>query len=499
VSGTAATYDDLPYGSLAVRESHPARLAAVALLFGVEAPSPETARVLELGCAEGGNLLPMAVAAPGATFLGIDLSARQIDTGEARRAALGLTNVTLRVADVAAFDPGAGPFDYVVAHGLYSWVPEPVAEALLALIGRLLAPGGVAFVSYNTYPGWHLRGLVRDLLVRGTAGDGSPAEQIARARELLAFVTANARDRSPAYGEVLRDASSQFARYDDARLFHEWLEGDNRPVWFLDFAARASRHGLAPLADARLAAMPMGRVKPDVDDILSSRASGRLEKEQLLDVLRNRTFRQTLLVRAPAPGREEPDPAALDRLHFTTELEPVSGAGPGTSFKGPSGSLSTDNPHLVSALRALHEAVPRALPLAALSPGSADELRPALLRCVATGLVEARVGDVPCSAAAGDAPVASPFARAGTAEGPIVTSLAHHNVGLDPAVRLLLRELDGRPRSEVVRSLAESLVREGLLTTSDGKTPPEADARAAVAGRLDDALASLARLAMLVR
>ena len=150
----------------------------------------------------------MAVAAPGATFLGIDLSARQIETGEARRAALGLTNVTLRVADVAAFDAGAGTFDYVIAHGLYSWVPEPVAEAILALIGRLLAPGGVAFVSYNTYPGWHLRGLVRDLLVRNTAGAGSPAERIARARDLLGFVTANAQDRNRAYGGALRDASS---------------------------------------------------------------------------------------------------------------------------------------------------------------------------------------------------------------------------------------------------------------------------------------------------
>ena len=156
-----------------------------------------------------------------------------------------------------------------------------------------------------------------------------------------------------------------------------------------------------PLADARLAAMPMGRVKPEVDDLLSSRVSGRLEKEELLDVLRNRAFRQTLLVRAPAPGREEPDPAALDRLHFTTELVPVPGAGPGTSFKGPSGALSTDDPGLVSALRALHEAVPRALPLAALAPGSPEELRPALLRCVAAGLVEARAGDVPCAGGRG--------------------------------------------------------------------------------------------------
>ena len=253
-----------------------------------------------------------------------------------------------------------------------------------------------------------------------------------------------------------------------------------------------------PLADARLAAMPMGRVKPDVDDLLSSRVSGRLEKEELLDVLRNRAFRQTLLVRAPAPGREEPDPAALDDLHFTTELVPASGTGPGTSFKGPSGSLSTDDPHLVAALRALHEAAPRALPLAALAPASPEELRPALLRCVAAGLVEARAGDVPCSAAAGEAPLASPLARLEAATGPssprwrTATSSSTPPPPPPPRARR-------PPSGEVARSLAASLVREGLLTAPDGTAPSEADARAAVAEHLDDALASLARRALLVR
>lgn len=501
MSGRAETYDDLPYGSRAVRESHPAHLAAVARLFGVAAPSPESARVLELGCAEGGNLLPMAVGAPSAAFLGIDLSARQVEAGEARRTALGLSNVGLRVADVAEFDPGPGTFDYVVAHGLWSWVPEPVAEALLALVARALSPNGVAYVSYNTYPGWHLRGLVRDLLLRDTRAGADPAGRIARARELLVFAAANARDRSRAYGEILRDTLTQFSRHDDARLFHEWLEENNRPVWFRDFAAGAARHGLEPLADARLAAMPMGRVKPEVDDLLSSRAEGRLEKEELLDVLRNRSFRQTLLVRAPGPGREEPDPAALDGLLFTTELVPVPGDGPGTAFRGPSGSLSTDDPRLVSALRALSEAAPRALPLAALASPSApvDELRPGLLRCVAAGLVEARALEVPCAAAAGAAPLASPLARLEAAEGPLVTSLSHRNVELDPASRLLIAELDGRPREEVLTSFAHRLTAAGLVAGPDGAVPPEPEVREAVALRLDDALASLARRALLLR
>jgi methyltransferase-like protein len=245
--------------------------------------------------------------------------------------------------------------------------------------------------------------------------------------------------------------------------------------------------------------MPMGRVKPEVDDLLSSRAEGRLEKEELLDVLKNRSFRQTLLVRAPGPGREEPDPEALDGLRFTTELVPVPGDGPGTSFKGAAGSLSTDDPRLVAALCALSEAAPRALSLAALASASVEELRPALLRCVAAGLVEARAEEVPCAATAGAAPLASPLARLEATEGPLVTSLAHRNVELDPASRLLLAELDGRPREEVIESFAHRLTAAGLVAGPDGKVPPEAEVREAVALRLDDALASLARRALLLR
>jgi len=496
--GESSTYDDLPYGSQSIPETLPSRLAAIARLFGTEPPPPATARVLELGCAEGGNLLPMAVAAPGATFVGIDLSAKQIATGERVRASLGLGNVSLRVGDVAALGPGIGTFDYVLAHGLFSWIPAEAAESVLALIDHVLSPTGVAYVSYNTYPGWHLKGLVRDILLRGTRGIPFPAGRLAAARDLLGFVTANSGDRTATYGGALRDVLEQFSRFKDTYLFHEWLEPHNRAFWFLEFVEKAARHGLAPLADAHLGSMPMGRVKPDIDDLLSARASGRLEKEELLDVLRNRAFRQTLLVRAGGPGREEPDPAALDDLRFTTSLVPTTETGSGTTFRSPAATVTTDNPHLVASLRALHAAAPRTLGLSELAAGTPEELRPALLRCVALGLVEARLDEVPCCVSPGEAPVASPFARFEVEEGALVTSLAHRVVELDPASRLLLRELDGRPRDAVVRSLARRLVAEGLLRTAEGRAPSDGDADAAVAEGFDDALASLARLALLV-
>src|SRR6185503_4920215 len=105
------------------------------------------ARVIEIGCAAGGNLIPYAAAHPQARVVGIDLSQVQIDQGRARTRALGLDNVDLIAGDIARMDlAGLGQFDFVIAHGVYSWVPAEVQKALLSAFRRLLAPEGVAYM-----------------------------------------------------------------------------------------------------------------------------------------------------------------------------------------------------------------------------------------------------------------------------------------------------------------------------------------------------------------
>ena len=122
-------------------------------------------RVLELGCASGDNLIPMAIELPNARFVGIDLSERQIEQGRQSVAALGLANIDLRRVNIANVDASWGTFDYILCHGIYSWVPAPIREKLLAICRENLAPTGIAFVSYNTLPGWHMRGMIRDMMV----------------------------------------------------------------------------------------------------------------------------------------------------------------------------------------------------------------------------------------------------------------------------------------------------------------------------------------------
>src|SRR5580700_8690536 len=161
---TRDLYDERPYTDHAYAETHPARIAAVARMARWKAPPVAAARILELGCGRGGNLLPMAAGLPQATLVGVDASVRQID--EARRIAreAGLSNVTLLQARFETMEIAEGSFDYVICHGVLSWIPEGARAGLLARIAGALRGGGVACVSFNALPGWYDRLAARDWL-----------------------------------------------------------------------------------------------------------------------------------------------------------------------------------------------------------------------------------------------------------------------------------------------------------------------------------------------
>ncbi len=504
---TAASYDDLPYGSRVIRETHPDHLAAVAILFSRTPPPVDGARVLELGCAEGGNILPMAGGLPGARFVGVDYSERQVALAEERRRALGLTNVELLRMDVAQAGEGLGSFDYVLAHGLFSWVPVPLQETILALLGALLTPDGLAYVSFNTFPGWHQRGMVREILLRATRDAKDPAERIARARGFLEFLAASARDRSAAYGAALAEELEQFGAFEDAKLFHEYLEAENHPLYYADFVAHAREHGLVPVGDARLASMPMGGLRPELHAQLAAHATDADGREQLLDFLRNRRFRQAILGRAGSPVPEEPDPGALDSLLFSSRAKAASPApdlAPGVyeEFVAPHGRLSAADPVLKRALLSLQRAAPRPLLLSELgaTSGERDALRQPMLTCLASGFVDPHAAPARCAGTAGDRPEAWSVARLHPPADPLVPSLLHRNVQLDPFGRLLVGAADGtRDREALAVDVAEKVAAAGLLSDGDGKPVSDLEAiRSFVRGGLESALANLARMGLLV-
>ena len=152
-SGRKTSYDEVPYESHAFPQSHPDRLAAIGRLFGMNPASVENCRVLELGCASGGNLIPMAYQLPGSEFVGVDNSQREVDLGRKVIADVALPNVRIEHASILDVDASWGTLDYILAHGVYSWVPDHVQDKMLAIASANLTPQGVAYVSNNTYPG----------------------------------------------------------------------------------------------------------------------------------------------------------------------------------------------------------------------------------------------------------------------------------------------------------------------------------------------------------
>jgi len=142
-------YDEVRYPGRPYPDTHPDRLATIGILFGMTPAPIDRCRVLEVACGDGANLLPMAYALPGSSFLGFDLASAPVEAGRRMALQLGLANLTLETRDLNRFREDAGSFDYIIAHGLYSWIPASLREALLALIASHLAPAGIAFVSYR--------------------------------------------------------------------------------------------------------------------------------------------------------------------------------------------------------------------------------------------------------------------------------------------------------------------------------------------------------------
>ncbi|HET7880183.1 MAG TPA: class I SAM-dependent methyltransferase, partial [Acetobacteraceae bacterium] len=322
-SGSGDGYDLLPYPAMPFALSQPQHLAALAILHGLEPPDVTRAGVLELGCAAAGNIIPLAARFPESRFVGVDLAQRHIDEGRRRVADLGLANISLQQADLATLDLGGRQFDYVICHGVFSWVPRDAQEAILRICRQTLAPNGVATISYNVLPGWHLRMVIRDLC-RRYAGTGTPQQRVDRARTALRQMAEAASAAEP-YGQLLRLEAQRLAGVPSAYILGEFLAVENRPCHVRDFIARAAEADLGYLCEADLAAA----VPPDLDPVMRSRidrlaGSDRAMAEQHIDFLTGRLFRRSVLVRrqAQATASTMPDPGALHRLHVSSQLQP---------------------------------------------------------------------------------------------------------------------------------------------------------------------------------
>lgn len=368
---TRSRYDDLPYSSYAYLHSAPEHLAAVAAMFGLPSPDVGTARVLELGSASGGNLIPFALRHPGAKVVGVDLSGVQVAAGKARIGQLGLDNVELIEADLLDLDAKAlGEFDYIIAHGLYSWAPPQVQDAVLAIIGACLSPAGVAFVSYNTYPGWKQKEILRDAMLMHGGERPIASEQVAYGRAMLDFL-ARVAPKGGLVSAALDDSMALVMQSPLDYVAHEFFSPHHQPCYFHQFVQHSAGHGLAYLGEALPATMlPSNYGRDLAQQIHAALGDDQIRIEQYLDIAIGRSFRQTLLVRVERAQdmRWQIDHAALGGMHFAAKLTPADGVirldGQRQEFigeisqAGAGPTISTSLPALKQAITLLLEAWP---------------------------------------------------------------------------------------------------------------------------------------------
>jgi len=522
-------YDEVPYPSYAFAATHPDRLATVATLLGMQPPPVEDCRVLELGCAGAGNLVPMAFSLPGSRFVGIDRSRREVDEGQALVAGVGLKNVELRAMDILEVDGRLGEFDYIIAHGVYSWVPAAVRAKILEICREQLAPQGVAYISFNTYPGWHMKGTLRDIMLYHTRGIEEPLAQAKEARRFLSFLAgAEVTPHGGAHALFLR-AYAQYSRDhvvvdQEVNLLHDDLGEVNEPQYFHEFADDLAGHGLRYLADADLSLMLASNLPPAVAERLRRIVHSTIELEQYMDFLRNRAFRLALVCHEGVRLSLPVEVSRLAGLYVASGAEAEgdgvdAGSGSAERFRISSGpALTTNHPVTKAAMVRLAEVWPRSLRFDELLAaarvrldGSAGAdlaedgraLAANLLKGYgySTDLVEFHSYAPRFVTEVSRYPVASPVARWQAGRSPFVTNMRHELVTMDGLSHHLLPALDGSRDREALLAMVEELAAQGELLAPDEEGQPASTIppdRSILAEILDVKLYQMAHSALLI-
>lgn len=365
------SYDVMPYPSKFFLQTHPDRLATLATFFGMSPPKIENCRVLELGCGNGSNLISHAFNLPGAKFVGVDLAENHIE--DARRGAkeLGLQNTEFYQMDVMEMSAEKfGRFDYVIAHGLFSWVPDFVRDKVLSLYREFLNENGVGYISYNAFPGAHHRQMVQKIMRFHARHLEEPMEKVGKAVSFLAFLGENATEKE-IFAPILQSELKRHFEHDAADIFHDDLSDLNTAFYFHEFAALLRKNNLQYLAEAELHAMGTQSLSAEAREFIET-LEDVVEREQYLDFFRGRIFRQTLFCREEDALNRNPEPVVMNKFRLASSIralseEPELATPKREKFVGMKGvGIEIDHPLTKAVLVHLGEIWGRAIPFSEL-------------------------------------------------------------------------------------------------------------------------------------
>lgn len=474
-------YDEVPYPSFTFPQTHPDRLATMATFNGMSPATPENCRVLELGCGDGTNLISFAYGLPDSRFVGIDLSKVQIDDGKNTADSLGLTNIKLLKGDVVKLDIGKlGKFDFIIAHGLYSWVPNVVREAILTIYQKCLAPDGVGYISYNAYPGCHFRDLTRGMMQFHARDIKDSEEKVQQGIALLNFIEQASVDDS-VYQTMLKLEIEQIGERSSKNVFHDDFSKNNQPFYFYEFNDQINANNLQFLSEAEPISMDLSGISASARQMLNNLGDDLIRREQYLDFIKCRRFRATLVCHSDIKLDRNPQPSIINsflvasHLEFEGLLSNISKPVPMKFTGSKSSSIEINHPLTKASLVYLKqiwtkaikfsdmiEEVRESLPDFDDSLISEESARTAsyFLQLFGAGFVKLHKFMPEFTTVVGDFPEASAFARWQISRGSeSVTTLMGLNLKPEyDAVRVLISLLDGtRDRLALVKGMKKMI------------------------------------------
>lgn len=489
-------YDKIPYTRYVYQQTQPDHLATLATLFGLQPPPVEHCRVLELGCASGINTLAMALAIPQGEFWGVDLSIQQIAQGQEFVQYLDLKNITLLAMDMRSLSAELGTFDYIIAHGVYSWVSADLRDVLLGIYQRHLQPQGIGYLSYNVYPGWRLNQALREMLLYRTRQITNPDEKLQKSQELLNFFITLVKDKFDSYSLSLRGELEQIRQLSPNYLFHEFLEENNHPVFFHEFVEHLEHYGLQYIADAKMPRAAVEQFFPDLSVTI-------FEQEQYWDFLRNTPYRESLITHQTLPVERECLTPQFERYYLAAPLKPVSvrflpedpdfyQEGHLEQFSNAAGqtALSIGSPLLKAVCLCLGEVWPHSLSFPelkrqaeyllsstlenghyqeAISVEQWAEVESVLLDLYFKKIIELHLYPPRFTTFVSRFPIASPLARLQCLQGDQITNLRCEIFTLDWASREILQHLEGRQDRSALQAILRQAIRDGKLAVYQGQ------------------------------
>jgi hypothetical protein len=331
------SYDNFLYVSKAFSNTCISALMAKARIYGLDPVPVEDARVLELGSSCGGNIIPQALYNPTTTFTGIDLSPTQVKHGNELIESMGLKNITLLEKDIMDIDDSFGTFDYIIVHGIWSWVPDVVKDKILSICNRNLSDRGVAYVSYNTYPGWKRLEQLRDIMLYSEkhAANDSLQERTVYTKNVLKLIaeTMKLDERSTKISDYKIKNINRVLQSNDYYVGHEYLEAINDPVYVSEFIERAQEQGCAYIGDETLNRSFITWLDSNVENNIRTLArDSYIDKEQYYDYVYDTQFRMALLTKCSNEDKishdERVEKKVLDTLYFNNALDEEPGVPP---------------------------------------------------------------------------------------------------------------------------------------------------------------------------